>query len=415
MLKQWFWLFKKIKSNEQFVEHLAALQSLLDAGQDIHQRDDKGRSALEYVFAKPLPCVELVSWLLNQSSFEAVKEASLYPYSLDLPKGHFQLTKANNMMDKLDELIPSRHCDMAAVADKARVAEPYLLLLAKFEQAGLTNQFQSDSGFYQQAFATKLASLNQLQQLEAQFESLCTGFHMLATEHHNPFQSRIAGAPWLPSSDTVTDNPRLANLDVIHNDDSLKLAWQLNFGELKARNPTLPNKGLLQVYIQEPDEGEEPTGRCEAIFWTEADIDNLNWLECTEKRIYGDFLAPSGFDMSYRQAGQYPIRWQAYSQLPENEAEISAVINKSGLVVAPELYTDLDYGDGLMPRIEGRTQEIFADDGSYTEVPYLAKNHLAVLSYMYSDYGSCLYSIPVDALRGDETDWRQLTYTFCHD
>lgn len=94
--------------------------------------------------------------------------------------------------------------------------------------------------------------------------------NMLAAEYDNEFQSRIAGAPWLPSSDSVIDCPSLANLEVIASDDSLKLALQINFEELQGRNPALPSKGLLQVYIQEPDEDEEPTGRCEAIYWTQA-------------------------------------------------------------------------------------------------------------------------------------------------
>ncbi|MBL4914356.1 DUF1963 domain-containing protein [Shewanella schlegeliana] len=412
MLKEWFWIFKKIKSNEQFVEHLPALQDLLDAGQDIHERDGKGRSALEYVFAKPLPCVELVSWLLNQSSFDPAKEASLYPYSVDLPKGHFQLTKANNMMDRLDELMPSARCDLEDITEKARLAEPYLRLLAKFEQAGLTNQYQSGSEFYKQAFANRLESQLQLRKLEAQFDDLCVGFHMLAAEYDSEFQSRIAGAPWLPSSDSAIAR---ANLDVINKDESLKLAFQINFAQLQGRNPVLPSKGLLQVYLQEPDEGEEPTGRCEAIFWTEADMEGLNWVEYPDRAITGDSLAPSGFDVSYRKAGHYPIRWQAYTQLPLSEAEITAAIDKNSLVIDPELYTDLYYDYGLMPRIEARTREVFTEEGTFTEEAYLPENHIAILSYLYTDFGSCIYSIPVDALWGDETDWRQLTHIFCYD
>lgn len=412
MLKEWFWLFKKIKSNEQFGEYQPALQNMLSEGQDIHERDAKGRSALEYIFAKPFPCVELVSWLLSQSSFEPAKEASLYPYSVDLPKGHFQLTKANNMMDKLDELMPSARCGLEDITEKARLAEPYLRLLTKFEQAGLTNQYQSGSEFYRQAFANRLESQLQLRDLEAQFDDLCVGFHMLAAEYDNEFQSRIAGAPWLPTPDSASAR---ANLDLIANDESLRLALQINFAQLQGRNPALPSKGLLQVYLQEPDEGEELTGRCEAIFWKQADMESLNWVKCQHRAITGDYLAPSGFDVSHRRNGQYPLSWKPYTQLPACEAEIIAVIDKNSLEIDPELYTDLYYDYGLMPRVEARTREVFTEEGEFTEEPYLPENHIAILSYLYTDFGSSLYSIPVDALRGDETDWRQLTHTFCND
>lgn len=419
MLKEWFWLFKKIKTDEQFFEHQQALQNMLDAGQDIHERDDKGRSALEYAFAKPFPCMELVSWLLNQSCFEVFKEASLYPYSLDLPKGSFQLTKANNMMDKLDELMPSKLCDLTDLAENQRLAQPYLLLLKKFEAAGLTNPFQSSSADYKAVFMSKQQSLQQLQrledELEAQFGLLSVGFNMLAGEYDNEFQSRIAGSPWLPELDSAIASQNLQAMQAIEADNNLKLALQINFAELEGRHSALPTSGLLQVFIPEPEEGEEPVGRCETIFWTELEMQSLNWIDQPDKAIAGDDLAPSGFDVAFRKAGAYPICWQPYKQLPDSETQIALAIEKIGSMIDSDLYDNLPYGCGLMPRVAELTQLVFKQDGSFSEEPYLPKNHIAILSYLYSDSGSCIYSIPADVLRGDNTDWQQLAYTYCQD
>ncbi|MCK8044568.1 YwqG family protein [Shewanella sp. 1CM18E] len=419
MLKEWFWLFKKIKTDEQFFEHQQALQNLLADGQDLHERDPKGRSALEYIFAKAFPSYAIVLWLLKQPEFKAEKEASLYPYDVDLAQGCFQLTKANNMMDKLDELMPTKLCDLTDLAEKQRLAQPYLLLLEKFEAAGLTNQFQSSCADYKAAFMTKQQSLQQLQrledELETQFGELCVGFNMLAGEDYNEFQSRIAGSPWLPELDSAIESQNLQALKVISADSSLKLAFQINFAELKGLNPALPSNGLLQVFIAEPEDGEEPVGRCEAIFWTEADMPSANWQQHLDKALATDCIAPSGFDVSFRKAGVYPICWQPYKQLPESEAQIRLAIENIDSNIDAEIYDNLQYDHGLMPRVAELTQLVFKQDGSFAEEPYLPKNHIAILSYLYCDSGSCIYSIPLDALNGDNTDWRQLTYTYCHD
>ena len=420
MLKEWFWLFKKIKSDQHFAEYQPALQRLLDTGQDLHEPDANGRTALGYIFAKPFPSTAAVAWLLNLPQFTVNKEAYLYPYDIDLPAGCFQLTKANNMMDKLDELMPSVWCDTSELAEKQRLAEPYLMLLAKLEAAELTNPFQSNCQYYRQAFADKQQELQQLALLEAQFNQLNVGFHMLAAEYDNPFQSRITGAPWLPSATPDIDSVNLKQLELIQSEPSLKFVCQINFSELNNADPDLlnhrlPTAGLLQVYMPQPEDDEEPQGQCQAIYWSNAELQALDWQEATDKVMIGDMFAPSNFGIECRKAGVYPLCWRPYKQLPDDPEQIALALEKIGTVIDPELYTNCDYDSGLMPQVSERTQLVFNQDGSCIEQPYLPAEHIAILSYLYCDYGSCIFSIPNKALHADNSDWQQLRYIFCQD
>ncbi|MGF1726104.1 DUF1963 domain-containing protein [Photobacterium nomapromontoriensis] len=394
MLKEWFWLLKKIKSNTQFAEHRDALQAMLDAGQDLHERDSNGRSALEYVFAKPSPNLDVVTWLINQSGFDPSKETSLYPYSPDLPKGYFQRTVANNMMERLDNLIPTDHCNIEDIEEKTRLAQPYLLLLEKFENKGLTNPYQHNTAFYHNEFASKLHHQQLLMKLATHFDDLNIGFRMLQGEYINEFQSRIIGSPWLPES--------ALPVSLVNNAD-LKLAFQINFAELNGLNPSLPSKGLLQVFIPEPEEGEDPINACESRYWTDAELASLDWSEHSDRALEATWLIPTRFERNLRTPNLYPIQWKSYTQLPNSEEKIALALSELGEQCDPDLYCDLQYGYGLMPRIED-----YAED-------YLPNNHIVILNIMYCDTGSSIYSMPADALRGDDTDWRQLTHTYCPD
>ena len=401
MIKEWFLVFKKNKSNKQFSEQQAVLQQMLDAGQDIHERDTNGRSALEYLFSKPSPSVDAVTWLINQPGFKSIKEASLYPYRIDLPEGYGQRTVANNMMDKLANLMPSDICNIEDIDMKIRLAQPFLLLLAKFEEAELTNKCQHSSEFYKNKLTDALKKQQKLIALEEQFDDLNIGFRMLPGSYSNELQSRYAGVPWLPTSDLPT---------LLANDKNLKMAFQINFEELKGLNPALPSKGLLQVFITDldDDDGDEPIDGCEAFYWSDVDIKSPVWIKYSDRALETSQLTPSAFY-------QNPIYWKPYTQLPDSEDEIALALEKLDDQSRPNVDSNLQYQHGLMPRVDGLNRLCVTENHTCYEEPYLPKNHIAILNLTYTDHGGSLYSIPADALRGDDTDWRQLTHTSYHD
>lgn len=404
MLKEWFWIFKKVKTDVHFADHQPALQALVDSGQDIHERDGNGRSAMQYLFAKPFPSTDAVDWIINQPGFEASKETALYPFSLDLPKGCFEIGPDNNMMERLDALMPDKKCSIEAIEQNMRLAKPYLLLLEKFEAYGLTNQYQTSSADYKRRLSDRLKQLNQLTELEDQFTDLSIGFRMMPDTYQGPFQSRIGGAPWLPSM------PSILALD-----DSLKLAFQINFDELGGLNPLLPRHGLLQVFVHDIDveEGEEPRNGCKAFYWPE--INEASWQQDEERMIYDRWLMPTDFEFNRQTPFLYPIRWQAYKQLPDDPKLIAEAVVKLAEPMDSSLYQEPNYETGLMPRMAEQMRIEMTEHNEVSEQPYIPRNHSVIFNMLYVDSGNSVYSIPTDALNGDQTDWSQLTHTYCFD
>ncbi|WP_028112474.1 DUF1963 domain-containing protein [Ferrimonas kyonanensis] len=371
MADTWFQCFKKVKNDVQFVELAETLSAWLQQGATIDDCDPQGRTALQLIMAKPAPSTLAIQWLLQRGAD---------PF------------RCRDVRGQLGELYPEPTDSGAELLDKQYRAAPYLMILAAMEARQGVDDEVASSDYYAQKYLKALASRRRIDALKSQFSELKTGFWQASQPRIHPWQSHWGGAAWLPQKTLPAElvaNPKLV------------LALQLNFEELQNRGwaRRLPTQGLLQVYLEQPDEqlDEMPSGKSVALYWPRVPADATGWRVIPEYRLQALSLS-IGMEIQAQ-----ALQWRPYQQLPTGEC-LDHVLSTLPVNTRPSS-EELDrergsYDSGLMPQL------------SQYDAQWLPKGHVPLFQVLHTEHGSSLLSLPESALAGNDTDWRALTHTF---